>query len=128
MLLESLTFVNVWLVLEREQLESLRSDSEDILKEHLTNFLEPQIDDFCPRFLSQLDGLRHAILSFVLDIFEDILHFSIIDWLLFIIEVVSIVLHWLWLFTLYLEFLLLIIVLDNGGNLGSVSIFIISRS
>lgn len=82
MLLETLAFVDVWFVLEWEQLESFRSDFKDPFKEHFSDVLETQSNNFGPRFLSEPDGPCHTlvldILAF-LGFLEDLFHLLVVN-------------------------------------------------
>ena len=82
MLLETLAFIDVWFVFEWEQLESLRSDFKDPFEEHLSDILEPQSNNFGPRFLSEPDGPCHTlvldILAF-LSFLQDLFHLVVVD-------------------------------------------------
>ena len=65
MLFESITLVKIWLVFEREKLQSFRSNRKHVLEEHDANFLKAHIYDLSPGALSQLNCFSHTgILSF----------------------------------------------------------------
>jgi hypothetical protein len=61
MLFEPFTFVDIRLVFEREELKSLRRNLENVLEEEFSAFLKPDLNYFCPRFLSELNGLGHLL-------------------------------------------------------------------